>query len=482
MSRSEALSPPWSLDYEKSTLGSMMILKSDDERFRFCLDTLDSSCFYRPDHRVIFDAISELAAEGAPHDWVTIYEQSNRLRLAEKSGISAEHLRTYLGIMAKDTPSAANVKHYARGVKNSSQLRLAMTRLGELAEMASVADFSDDNVNAVVEEITGFAFDLEQGRVTGDQAMKHLKPILKAKIDDIQARIANPDLSNIKGASTGILPLDERISGLEDGKLIVVAGIPASGKTTLALNCAEHIAITSSKKSDDEMVNIFSVEMTEDELSEKFLSSAGRVDFSHIRSPIKLDENDWVGISKAAKALKDAGIYIDDETNVTPNMIRRKVRASMHKYGKTPRLIVADFLQIMDGDNGPYQNDNVKFGDISRQMKAIAKEFSCPVILVSQLNRESTKRHNPIPIPADLRGSGDIEANATVIVFVHRPAAVAMALGTDEDMSETDKLKASLVCAKVKGGKPGIDEVIFNGHYQRFDAYSPEVEAPGAWT
>lgn len=478
MPRSEPLVPPQNVDAEQSVLGGMMLLSSSQPRFRYCVENLSPSDFYRPDHREIFKAIIALTDRGSPHDYLTIpaeLEGNKHLKFhGEKGAITA-----YCGTLAKDTPSAANVQAYAKIVKNAAVRRQTIEAAQAILEKAYEHDFSDEGVDALVESIAQYGFELEQGRVTGDQSMKPMVPILKAKLAEIQERANDPSDSCIKGQSTGLVDLDKRWSGLENGKLYLVAGIPASGKTTLALNAAEHIAFESAKLGQDEMVNIFSIEMTEDELAEKFMASAGRADFGRIREPKRLEEDDWARIGMGLKKLKTAGIYIDDDTRMTPNKIRRKLRATMHETGRKPRLIVADFLQIMEGDNGPYANENDRLGDISVQTKSISKEFDCPFILVSQLNRECAKRTNPVPIMSDLRGSGMIEAVATVIMFVHRPAAVAMVTGGGDDLTDLEKREAQLVTAKCKAGSPGIDRVVFNGEFQRFDDYVPEYQSNG---
>lgn len=478
MERNEPITPPWSLDLEQSVLGSLMLLQSDDQRFQFCIDNLESSDFYRPDHRLIFSAIVTLAAEKHPHDWLTISEQAKRLELSDQSGIGGGHLSSYLGTMAKDTPSAANVVSYAKSVRNASTLRRSMLMLDELRAAASVPDFSDEHVDAVIERITSFAFDLEQGRAAKAESMKSLKPAIKALLDGIQTAISDPNASDIPGISTGYPGLDQRFGGLEPGKFYLVAATPAMGKTTLAMNIAENVAIACP----DKMVNIFSVEMTIAELAEKFVASAGRANFNHIRSPKLVSDADWPRIAQGVSKLSKTNLYIDDDGRMTPGKVRRQLRATMHKTGKLPALVVVDFIQIMQGDKENYQNENKEVGEISRELKAIAKEFNVPVIGISQLNREVANRTNHIPVMKDLRGSGELEANANVIIFIHRPSAVAIAEGREDELSESDKREAMIIVGKARSGRPGTERLAFFGEHQRFDEFSPEVDAPGgAW-
>ena len=481
ISRAEPLTPPWSSDLEQSTLGSLMLLSSDDQRFQETVETITAADFYRPDHRLIFKAIITLAEENQPHDWITITDQAKRFELTDNSGIGSDHLSAYIGTLVKDTPSAANIASYAKGVKNASVLRTLMTSMAELSAAAAVPDFSDKNVDALIERATEFAFQLEQGRVSGSESMAPLKPALKRVLDNIQEVIDNPDADSIPGKSTGYPELDQRFGGLEDGKLYMVAATPGMGKTTIALNIAEFVA----QNNPDDMVNIFSIEMTENELAEKFLASAGRADFNKIRSPKKLlgDDEAWSRIGQGVTKLAKTNIFIEDDSHMTPRILRRKLRATMHATGKKPAVIVADFVQIMQGDKDRYANENAELDEISREMKAIAKEFNAPLILVSQLNREVTKRTNPIPVMSDLRGSGGLEQNANVILFLHRPAAIAIAEGREHELSEDEMRETMLIVGKARSGRPGVERLSFFGEHQRFDNYLPQVDAPngGQW-
>lgn len=477
MSRDMPNTPPHSLDAEQSVIGGLMMLAPDSSEFKSVIESVKPSDFYRPDHQLIYTAVLNLVAEGSPVDYVTLYTAAESIN----TGIGSAHLTAYIGEMAKNTPSAANIKSYAKIVINASVRRQLIEINTNLIAAAYEPDFNDDAINTLMESATKAVFDLEQKRSSMAQGMKSLRPAIKDLLNNIQNakdRAANGE-SAIRGLTTGYHDIDKRLGGLEEGKLYIVAGRPSMGKTTFAMNIVEAVAANYPEL----MTNVFSLEMLVDELAEKFLSSAGRANFGRLRNPVEVTDDDWVNISMGVKKLSKTNIYIDDSSTLTPNQIRQRLRTTIQTTGKKPGVVVVDFIQLMNGDAKRYDNRNTEIGEISRELKAIAKEFLVPVIALSQLNRGLEQRGNKRPILSDLRESGDLEQNANVIIFVHRESVYAQREGRLAELSHDEQRLAEIITGKVRGGVTGTDNLAFFGEYQRFDNYSPEVESPngGAW-
>ena len=380
----EGLVPPHSLEAEQSVLGALLIDKTAWDQVADIVTTED---FYRPDHRLIFEALGELVAAGRPADVVTVSEQLERRgRLTDAGGLA------YLGTLAGDTPTAANARSYAQIVRERALLR----RLIEAGREIASSVFSDEGLSAhdLVDRAEGLVFDIaEQGIRTGSGAVR-VKALLPALIDKIDEWHSHPD--KLRGLATGFTDFDNKTGGLRPGDLVIVAGRPSMGKTTLAVNMAEYAAVSPDSKAS---VAIFSMEMPAEQLVTRMLASIGHVPLNSIRSG-RISDDDWVRINSATSQLSDARIFIDESPALTPTDLRARARRLKREHGLD--LVVVDYLQLMQVP-GTKENRATEIAEISRGLKALAKELAVPVIALSQLNRGVEQRNEKKPVMSDLR-------------------------------------------------------------------------------
>ena len=441
--------PPHSIEAEQSVLGGLML---DNQTWDQVADVVIESDFYRFDHRLIFRAIAELADKNQPLDIITIKETLNSMEELDNAGGLA-----YLGELAKNTPSAANIRAYATIVREKSILRQLISIGSDIAEKGfnSGERSSTDILDEVEQQIFSIA---DQGnRNTGFQNIKDLLASTMETIDELSKSDAK-----ITGAETGYTDLDDKTSGLQPGDLIIVAGRPSMGKTTFSMNLAEFIAINDSKP-----VAIFSMEMPAEQLILRMFASLGRVPLNDIRTG-RISEQDWPRISNAVKTFSNTKLFIDDGAAQSPVEIRAKARRLAREHGDLG-LIVIDYLQLMTS-GGKSDNRANEVSEISRALKALAKELNVPVIALSQLNRSLEQRPNKRPIMSDLRESGAIEQDADVIMFIYR----------DEVYNEDtpDKGIAEVIIGKQRNGAIGKVRLTFTGKFTRFDNYMPDIYAP----
>jgi len=439
--------PPHSIEAEQSVLGALML---DNLSWERVADTLDGPDFYRSDHQLIFQAIAKLAENGSPYDVVTLSEVlENSDQLERVGGL------TYLGGLAKNTPSAANIVAYAEIVRERSVLR-QLIQVGQgIAQSAyrpegrSTLELLDD----AERHVFGIA---QQGNI-GKQGFRGMKDLLQKAVDRIDVLAQSG--SSITGVATGFNDLDELTAGLQQGDLIIVAGRPSMGKTAFAINIAEHVAIKG-----DKPVAVFSMEMPGEQLIMRMLSSLGRINQQRLRTG-KLDDTDWPRLTSAIGILQDVKLFIDDSAALTPGDIRARSRRLMRDNNGELGLIVVDYLQLMQSPRSA-ENRTTEISDISRSLKALAKELSVPVIALSQLNRSLEQRPNKRPIMSDLRESGAIEQDADVIAFIYR----------DEVYNEEspDRGIAEIIIAKQRNGPIGMKKLTFLGEYTRFENYIPD--------
>jgi replicative DNA helicase len=441
--------PPHSIEAEQSVLGGLLL---ENRAWDKIADVVEEEDFYRHDHRLIFRSIAVLAERDKPLDIITLSEWlKDRDELENAGGLA------YLGTLAKDTPSAANIKAYADIVREKSVLRQLISIGTEITEDAfnSGDRLSKDLLDDAERKVFEIA---EQGNRQKD--FKNIKSLLKQTLATID-ELSKSD-STITGASTGYTDLDEMTSGLQPGDLIIVAGRPSMGKTTFSMNLAEFIAINDKKP-----IAIFSMEMPAEQLVLRMFASMGRVPLSDIRTG-KIREEDWPRIGMAVKTFGETQIFIDDTPALSPTEIRAKARRLAREHGQLG-VIVIDYIQLMQTGSAS-DNRAAEISEISRSLKALAKELKVPVIALSQLNRSLEQRPNKRPIMSDLRESGAIEQDADVIMFIYR----------DEVYNEdtTDKGMAEVIIGKQRNGAIGKVRLTFTGKYTRFDNFMPDVYAP----
>ena len=474
MSRDEPKPLPYSKDSEQSVLGGLMHLNmtAHADSLNYVLELLSPEDFYRPDHALIFKSILSAVEDGSGIDFISI---SDKIR-ADATHKIGDHVHTYVGILFKDVPGASNIKYYAKTVKNGSLKRQLITVAQSIVEKSFEPDFSDESLNELMAFSTKTVFELDQTRSSTDKVMKPLQPALKRMLTRIQDAVAaDEDGQTLRGLAGGYAEVDARTSGYEPSKFYIQAGRPAMGKTTRALNEAEYMAINNP----DLMIAFFSVEMPMDELAEKITASAGRANFNHIRNPGKLVDDDWVNISQGIKRLSKVNLRIDDDSHMTPNIIRQRLRATIQSVGLKLGAVFVDHIHLMRGDQPRYDNENAKWEDISNNLRQIAKEFSVPVIALAQCNRSCELRTNKRPIESDLRGAGAFEQDAHVIQYVYRDAVYAEKEERLDELTEDEQRRTEIITRKVRAGRPGTDMLTFFGEFQRFDNYQPMIE--GSW-
>jgi len=375
--------PPHSREAEQAVLGGLMLDKAAWDQVG---DVVIADDFFGPDHKVIFESIAALSGEAQPCDPVTVSEHLQRLgKLQDAGGLA------YLGSLTRDTPGAANARAYAQIVKERALLRSLVTVGGEIA--SSVWTEEGESARDLVEHAERKIFAIAEGSSRG-KGYVSARQALPALIDQIDDLYNNPNKP--RGLPTGFIDFDAKTGGLRPGDLLIVAGRPSMGKSTLAINMAEHAAL---KEGIRASVAIFSLEMPAEQILTRMLSSVGSVHLGNIRSG-KLSEDDWPRITGATKQLQDAKIFIDDTPALTPTELRARSRRIKREHGLD--LIVVDYLQLMTVP-GTKENRATEISEISRGLKALAKELSCPVIALSQLNRGVEQRENKKPVMSDLR-------------------------------------------------------------------------------
>ncbi len=444
--------PPHSVEAEQAVLGGLML---DNAAWDRIADSVEAADFYRRDHRLIFEAIAELAERGQPFDAVTLSEFADRRSQLEAVGGLA-----YLGQLANETPSAANILAYAQIVRERALLRELIRVGGEIASSAYDSDGRD--VSELVDEAESKVFEIaETGsrRGSGFVPLKKILPQTIDRLDELQGTEGH-----VTGLPTGYDQLDQMTAGLQKGDLVIVAGRPSMGKTSLAMNIAEHAAISARVP-----VAIFSMEMSAEQLSFRMISSLGRVNQSHLRTGNFTDE-DWHRIDSAVRVMSEALIFIDDTPALNPTEVRARARRLAREHGLG--LIVLDYLQLMQV-TGTSENRATEISEISRNLKALAKELSVPIIALSQLNRSVEQRTDKRPVMSDLRESGAIEQDADLIAFIYR-----------DEVYNKETLKkgiADIIIAKQRNGPVGDVQLTFLGEYTKFENFVPEAYADEAY-
>ena len=438
--------PPHSIESEQSVLGGLML---DNESWDRVAETVVGQDFYSRNHRKIYEVMGTLAEAGDPIDLITVTEELDQRGELDTVGGFA-----YLGEIAKNTPSAANIVAYAEIVRERAVVREMIGVAHEIAEAGydpqgrkshDLLDFAESKVFAIAE-----------ARTSSSEGPQSLHTILENTVDKIEDLYKNPQ-DGITGVSSGFNDLDKMTSGLQPTDLIIVAARPSMGKTTFAMNLCEHAAMTQ-----DKPVLIYSLEMPSESIMMRMLASLSRVNQTAVRTG-QLDDEDWARISATMGMMIEKGkMYIDDGSGLTPTEVRSRARRVARDNGGIS-MIMVDYLQLMQVP-GLSENRTLEIAEISRSLKALAKELECPVIALSQLNRTLEQRADKRPINSDLRESGAIEQDADLIMFIYR----------DEVYHEDspDKGTAEIIIGKQRNGPIGKCRLTFQGEFSRFDNYA----------
>lgn len=446
-SATEALKvPPHSIEAEQAVLGGLMLENSAWDQVA---DVITEDDFYRRDHRLIFRAVTELSARSTPFDVITLTEQLAGINELENAGGLS-----YLGGLAKNTPTAANIKAYATIVRERSILRQLIRTGTEIANNAFNPEGRDSA--ELLDHCEKLVFEIAERGARGKRGFVSIKDLLVKAVDRIETlfQLDNP----ITGIPTGFNDFDEMTSGLQKSDLVIVAGRPSMGKTTFAMNLAEHAAIKTGLP-----VAVFSMEMPGEQLAMRMMSSLGRIDQHRLRTG-RLDDDDWPRVTSAIGMLAEAPLYIDDTPAMTPTDLRARARRLAREHGLG--MIVIDYLQLMQVP-GNKENRATEISEISRSLKSLAKELHVPVVALSQLNRSLEQRPNKRPVMSDLRESGAIEQDADLIVFIYRDEVY------NEDSA--DKGTAEIIIAKQRNGPIGTTRLTFLGQYTRFENFIPNI-------
>ena len=439
--------PPHSVEAEQSVLGGLML---DNSAWEQVSDLLVEQDFYRHDHQLIFRGIAELMEQANPVDVITLAEWHNQRSELDKVGELA-----YLGALARNTPSAANIKAYASIVRERSILRQLIQIGNNIANMAFTPE--GRNSEEMLDTAERRVFEIAEKGAKRGGGFIQVKDVLSKVVDKIDTLFEQD--SGITGLPTGFIDFDDQTSGLQPADLVIIAGRPSMGKTTFAMNIAENAAIHSKQP-----VAVFSMEMPADSLAMRMLSSLGRIDQHRLRTG-RLNDDDWPRLTSAIALLNEAPLFIDDTGGLTPSELRARARRLKREHGLS--LIIVDYLQLMSGSANGRQAENRtnEISEISRSLKALAKELNVPVIALSQLNRSLEQRPNKRPVMSDLRESGAIEQDADIIVFIYRDEVY------NEDSAE--KGKAEIIISKQRNGPIGTVALTFQGKYTRFENFAP---------
>lgn len=449
--------PPHSAEAEQSVLGGLLLVNDAWDRVG---DLLVEGDFYRHEHRLIYAAISSLVSAAKPADVITVFDRLKDMgKEKEVGGL------VYLNGLAQSVPTAANIRRYAEIVRERSILR---SMIGAADRMATNAyNPKGREVGQLLEEMQLEVMQIGEGTGRGQNRMQSIGSLVVVVTDRLNDLAERAPEDDVVGTPTGFTDLDRKTTGLHDGQLVVLAGRPSMGKSTFALNIAENVAVKEKLP-----VVIFSLEMGATSLTMQLLSAIGRIDRQAMRTG-KLTDFDWGSYSSAVDQLAQAPIEIDETPAVTLGHIRTAARREKRKYGRLG-LIVVDYLQLMSGPDGSDENRATAIGDISRGLKALAKEMGCPVIALSQLNRSLEQRTDKRPVMSDLRESGAIEQDADLILFIYRD---------DYYNKDTDEPGvAEIIIGKQREGPTGTVKLAWlapKGRFVNLAAdYTPPPRAP----
>ncbi len=435
--------PPHSLEAESSVLGGLLL---DNGAWDRVGDLLTDGDFYRYEHRLIFSSVGSLINATKPADVITVFEHlQNQGRADEVGGLS------YLNSLAQYVPSAANIRRYAEIVRERSILRKLVSASDEIATAAF--NPKGKAVDAILDEAEQKIFNIGEEGSRMKQGFQPMETLVVQLLDRVQEMADNPN--DITGVPTGFYDLDRQTSGFQAGDLIVLAARPSMGKTALAVNIAEHVALHEGLP-----VAVFSMEMGASQLAVRIVGSIGRIDQGRLRTG-KLTDDEWPRLTEAIEKLRNVSLHIDETPGLTPSELRANARRLARQCGKLG-LIVVDYLQLMSGSHSDGENRATELGEISRGLKMLAKELQCPVLALSQLNRSVETRTDKRPMMSDLRESGAIEQDADVIMFIYR-----------DDYYNKDSKEpgvAEVIIGKQRNGPTGTVKLTFLKPLTKFES------------
>jgi replicative DNA helicase len=438
--------PPQSIEAEQSVLGALLL---DNGAWDRIADLLAADDFYRADHRLAFQHIGALIESGKPADALTLAESLERSgKLAEVGGAA------YLAALAANTPSAANVRRYAEIVRERSIMRSLAAVGTEIADSAYNPMGRD--AKTLVDEAEGRVFRIAEAGAKARHGFVKIDPLLTETVERIDMLYNRENKSDIIGLATGFLDLDRMTSGLHAGDLVIIAARPSMGKTGLAMNIVEHVALELRKA-----VAVFSMEMSGTQLAMRMIGSVGRFDQHELRTGTFKDD-DWSRLVDAVGRLNEAEIYIDDSAGLNALELRARARR-LHRQCGGLSLIVVDYLQLMSA-SGREENRATEIAEISRSLKGLAKDLGLPVVALSQLNRSVESRTDKRPMMSDLRESGALEQDADVILFIYRDVVY-------NPQTQNPGL-AEIIVAKQRNGPTGVVKLTFLGKHIRFENYA----------
>jgi replicative DNA helicase len=437
--------PPHSVEAEQSLIGGLLL---DNHAFDRIGDVVGEADFYRDDHRRIYRHVTKLIEAGRPADVVTVSESIEASEDKDRTGGPA-----YLGAIAQNTPSALNIRRYAELVRERAvQRRLAQVAT-EIAE--SALSPTGKEIGQLLDEAESRIFEIGESGTRGGQGFRDIKQELARVFERLDQLYHSDNKSGITGMPTGLIDLDQKTAGLQSGDLIIIAGRPSMGKTALALNFAEYVALNMGMP-----VAIFSMEMSGAQLAQRLLGSMASVDQHNMRTG-RLTDDDWARLSEAIGRLNQAPLFIDDTGALNALELRARARRLKRQCGKLGLLMV-DYLQLMSASTHGQENRATEISEISRSLKALAKELDVPVIALSQLSRAVEQRNDRRPMMSDLRESGAIEQDADVILFIYRDEVYF------PDKEEA-KGRAEVIIGKQRNGPIGRVELMFQGKHTRFE-------------
>jgi replicative DNA helicase len=435
--------PPHSIEAESSVLGGLLLDNGAWDRMG---DVVSDGDFYRHEHKLIYAAIGTLINASKPADVITVYEQLQNLGKADEIGGLA-----YLNSLAQYVPSASNIRRYAEIVRERSILRKLVSASDEIATNAF--NTQGKSVDKILDEAEQKIFNIGEEGTRMKQGFQGMDSLVVELLDRVTEMAENPN--DITGVRTGFYDFDKMTSGLQPGDMIVLAARPSMGKTSLAINIAEHVALNEGLP-----VAVFSMEMGASQLAVRIVGSIGRIDQGHLRTG-KLTDEEWPRLTEAIEKLRNVSLHIDETPGLTTSELRANARRLARQYGKLG-LIVVDYLQLMSVSSSMNdENRATAVGEISRGLKMLAKELKCPVIALSQLSRGVESRTDKRPMMSDLRESGAIEQDADIIMFIYRDDYY--------DKNSKEPGVAEVIISKHRNGPTGTVKLAFLKPLTKFE-------------
>jgi replicative DNA helicase len=436
--------PPHSIEAESSVLGGLLL---DNLAWDGVSDLLHDGDFYRYEHRLVFAAMASLINASRPADVITVFEHLQSLGKAEEIGGLG-----YLNSLAQYVPSASNIRRYAEIVRERSVLRKLVTASDEIS--TSAFNPKGRPVANILDEAEQKIFNIGEEGARTKQGFQSMDTLVVDLLDRVQEMADNPN--DVTGVPTGFYDLDRMTAGFQAGDMIVLAARPSMGKTALAINIAEHVALNEGLP-----VAVFSMEMGAAQLAVRIVGSIGRIDQGHLRTG-KLTDEEWPRLTEAIEKLRTISLHIDESAGLTSSELRANARRLSRQCGKLG-LIVVDYLQLMSGSGGDGENRATELGEISRGLKMLARELQCPVIALSQLNRSVEQRPDKRPMMSDLRESGAIEQDADIIMFIYRDEYYTKDACKEPGVAE-------VIIAKQRNGPTGVVKLAFLNSITKFES------------